>query len=67
MRIIQLEINTPIHGHPAGSTVRVQADEAGVPLEKHWRDRLRDAEIDYCVTVMKKSPSKTSNKSKEKS
>ena len=66
MKIIQLKINKPIHGHPSGSTVRVQADDASVPLDKFWRDRIRDAEIDDCVTVVKKVP-KTSNKDKEKS
>ena len=66
MKIIQLKINKPIHGHPPGATVRVRADDAGVPFEKHWRDRLRDAEIDNCVTVVVKAP-KTSTKDKEKS
>ena len=66
MKIIQLKINKPIHGHPSGSTVRVCTDDAGVPIEKHWRDRIRDAEIDDCVTVVKKAPN-TSNKVKEKS
>ena len=66
MKIIQIQINKPIPGHAAGSIARVQADDAGVPFDKSWRDRLRDAKIDDCVTVVKKAP-KTSNKVKEKS
>ena len=67
MRIIQLKINKPIHGHPSGSTVRVRADDAGVPFDKSWRDRLRDAEIDSCVEVVEETRPKTLNKDKEKS
>ena len=65
MKIIQLKINKPIHGHPTGSTVRVKTDDDGVPIEKYWRDRLRDAVIDDCVEIVKatrKTPNKTAEK-----
>ena len=65
MKIIHIKINKPIHGHPSGSTVRVRADDAGIPVDKFWRDRLRDADIDNCVEIVPKVSTK--NKDKEKS
>ena len=71
MKIIQIKINKSIPGYPSGATARVQADDAGVPIEKSWRDRLRDAKVDSCVEVIRQDPpepkSKTLNKDKEKS
>jgi len=37
----------------------------GIPLNREWRNRLRDAEIDKCVSVIKpvsSSPSKKGDK-----
>lgn len=48
-------------GVAAGDTVEV-ADRKGVPLSREWRNRLRDAAIDDCVSIpqnkatRKKSP-----------
>ena len=33
--------------------VTVQTDSAGVPLERFWRNRLKDAAADNCVEVVK--------------
>ena len=65
MNIVCIKINKPIHGHPLGSIARVRADDDGVPIEKYWRDRLRDAVIDDCVEIVKatrKTPNKTAEK-----
>jgi len=38
-----------IHGVKPGSTFEVAVDAEGVPLEKRWRDRLRDAAVDGAI------------------
>ena len=67
MKVIQRKINKPMQRHPPGAIVRVPVDNVGVPLEKFWRDRLRDAEIDSCVEVVEETQPKTLNKDEEKS
>ena len=52
MKTIKFKLNTPMAGYEAGREVAVQTDEAGVPLEKFWRRRIRDAKIDNCVEVV---------------
>lgn len=47
---MKLKINN-VPGH--SGTVSIQTDENGVPLEKFWRNRLRDAATDNCVEVIK--------------
>lgn len=43
-----------VGGQEAGETVKVEA-KGGVPVERYWRDRLKDSEIDGCVELAKKS------------
>jgi hypothetical protein len=45
--------------------VTIQTDNNGVPLEKFWRNRLKDAEIDNCVEVVKSSRRKSTKESAE--
>ena len=63
---IKIKTNMPLPGYPEGSVVPVPVDAAGIPINKFWRDRLRDAELDNCVEIVK-APRKTSNKNEEKS
>ena len=49
---IRIKVNGTIPGHPPGSIVKVAADEAGTPLERQWRRRLRDARVDSCCEVV---------------
>ena len=68
MKVIQIKINKPLRNYPPGAIARVPVDDVGVPLEKFWRDRLRDAKIDSCVEVVEeKRKPKTLTKDKEKS
>jgi len=55
---MRLKLNQPMAGYEAGHTVTIQTDSCGVPLEKFWRRRLKDAKIDNCVEVVKASKSK---------
>lgn len=55
MNTIKLKINNvPKHS----GTITVQADENGLPVDKFWRNRLADAEIDGCVEVVKQKAKK---------
>ena len=42
--------------------VDVKTDSNGTPLDRFWRKRLKDAEIDGCVEVVKPKSTKESKK-----
>lgn len=47
-------------GIAPGGKVRVKVDRDGTPLDRYWRNRLRDAEIDGCVArVVEAAPIET--------
>lgn len=48
--MIKLKINS-VPGF--SGTLTIQTDASGVPLERFWRKRLKDAETDNCVEVVK--------------
>ena len=54
MMQMKLENKTDItlHGVKPGETIVVKTDKYGVPKDKRWRDRLRDAEIDGAFSVV---------------
>ena len=47
---MKLKINN-VQGY--SDIVSIKVDSDGVPLEKFWRKRLKDAETDNCVEVVK--------------
>lgn len=49
---IEIQINKDFAPHKAGDKIKISAT-GGIPNQQYWRDRLRDAEIDGCVTVIK--------------
>ncbi len=56
-----LKLNAPLRGLPVGAKVPIKVDKDGTPVERYWRDRLKDAKKDMCVEfVGKKSSSRTS-------
>lgn len=59
MNDIDLKLNKPMAGYEAGRTVTVQADPSGVPLDRFWRRRIKDAKIDNCLEVIKPSKPKS--------
>lgn len=65
MSTIKLKLNQPMQGYEAGRVVPIQTDSAGVPLEKFWRRRLKDAKIDNCVEVVKATPAKSKKEKPE--
>ena len=55
MRIIKIQINN-VAG--LSGTRNIMADSDGVPLDRVWRKRLRDAKIDNCIEIIKPPKSK---------
>ena len=55
---MKLKINN-VKGY--SGIIEVDTDSHGVPLEKFWRNRLKDSAIDGCVEVVKRKP-KTESK-----
>ncbi len=51
--IIKIEVKKQMANHAVGDIVEVSADDNGVPLDFHWRRRLKDAEIDECCEIVK--------------
>lgn len=51
-KAITVEVLKPIGSHKAGERVRVVCDDQGVPINREWRRRLRDAEFDQCVRIL---------------
>ncbi len=58
MKYAELKINGTVPGHTPGQVVKIEVDDNGTPLQKHWRDRLRDAVTDDCVTLIQPKQTK---------
>ena len=56
MTKIRLRLNRALNGLPEGSVVALDADANGVPLDRYWRNRLKDSAIDGCVSVVGDEP-----------
>jgi hypothetical protein len=54
-KAIKLKLNAPLRDLRNGSIVTVRTDENGTPLDRYWRNRLKDAELDDCVEIIDKS------------
>lgn len=50
----QLKLNAELAGHPSGSIIPIRTDKDGIPLDRYWRDRVKDAKIDDCVKILSK-------------
>ena len=50
-----LKINSPLRGLSVGDVIEIKVDKAGVPLERYWRDRLKESKTDNCVEILKGS------------
>lgn len=67
MNKITIVINKDFGEFKKGSKIKVDANK-GIPLDKFWRDRLKDSEIDNCVSIHtppKTSKTKHSNQEKD--
>lgn len=50
---MKILINKPLRGYPVGHQLKIKTDKNGIPLERYWRDRIKDASIDGCITIIK--------------
>ena len=55
LRNKKLKLNTDLAKHKSGIILTVQS-KGGVLVDKYWRDRLKDSEIDGCVTLLEDEP-----------
>ncbi len=67
MSNIKIKILQDLPNHKAGQIVNVKSDNKGTPLDKFWRDRLKDAEQDNCVEIVKKVKEQSFQKPKKES
>ena len=51
-KAVKLKINTPLRGYSKGVELKIKVDPEGVPLERYWRDRLKDSKFDNCVEII---------------
>lgn len=45
------DIKTPKGLKKSGSKIELECDANKIPLDKFWRDRLKDSAIDNCVEL----------------
>ena len=51
----QLQLHTDLASHKAGEVIYIECTD-GVPVDRYWRDRVKDSEIDGCVSFVKPEP-----------
>lgn len=49
---LEIALNQPLRGLPKGRKLKIKVDKNNVPLERYWRDRLKDAKIDNCIEII---------------
>ena len=58
MKKITLKIEKPLLGKAVGEQVSLDVDRDGIIIDRYWRRRLQDSELDKCVSIVKKSTTK---------
>jgi hypothetical protein len=53
MKTVQLRLNRDLGGEKAGTVLTLEADTNKTIIKRFWRRRLKDAEIDGCVEIVK--------------
>ena len=51
---LKLKINFSFGPHKKDQVIKVEARN-GQPISQYWRRRLRDAQIDKCVSIVRKT------------
>jgi len=64
MNKLTILINKDFGEFKKGSKIQVDANKK-IPLDKFWRDRLKDSEIDNCVSIYT-PPKKIKHSNQEK-
>lgn len=48
---LKIKLNAPLRKHRKGTELEIKVDSDGVPIERYWRDRFKDAPIDNCLEI----------------
>ena len=62
---IENKSDVALHGLEPGKRMQIKVDRNGLPLDRHWRRRMKDSEIDGCIEVVKKEKPKKVKKAKK--
>lgn len=54
MKKIKLKINKPLRNYRANTIITIKIISDDLPKDVYWRNRLKDAEFDNCVSIIKK-------------
>lgn len=57
-----LRLNYPLRNLPKGTKVNIVVDKDGIPKDKYWRDRIKDAKTDGCVEFIEIKSKKSHKK-----
>lgn len=52
-KTVSIKLNRSLNKNPAGAIVRVRSGPDGKPVDRYWRDRLKDAATDNCCEIVK--------------
>ena len=52
---MKIKLNYDLRKHKKNDIIEIAVDENNVPIDRYWRNRLRDSKIDNCVTIKKRS------------
>lgn len=58
----RLKLNAPLRGLSSNTIITIRTDKKGIPQDKYWRDRLKDAGIDNCVEIIKETKTPKASK-----
>jgi len=61
--LLQIRINKNFSPYRSGMVIKVN-HKNGIPLDKYWRDRIKDSVIDGCVTIIQSVENKKPAKDK---
>ena len=53
-----LLLNCNLHGKKKGDIIKIRVDKNGTPIDRCWRDRMKDAKIDNCVELVQDKKTK---------
>jgi len=61
---LEISIDKSFMHYVKGSIISVKSKD-GIPLDKFWRDRLKDSEFDGCVSIVKRTRKPSFKKSNQ--
>lgn len=62
---IKIKLNRDLRGLRTGTEIKIKVDKEGTPLERYWRDRMKEAPIDNCIEIITTKAKAKPKKSKE--